>query len=276
MIRSLIKGAVMPETAHAQSSAERWGPLWGARADDWSTSEEQHVPGYEAALEHIGSLRGQRVLDIGCGAGVFLRLVADRGAEPVGIDASESLIGLARKRIPEGDLQVGDMESLPYDDDGFDLATGFTSFFFANDMVAALREARRVAKPGAPVVIQVWGAHERCSLEAMKEIARSFFPPRPPDAPADPDFGQPGVLEELATQAGLTPGATFVKSWAYTYPDGETLSRALIAPAGLALLVGPERENEVKAAIVNGLGEFRLPDGSYRLENEYRYLIARA
>jgi hypothetical protein len=34
--------------------------------------------------------------------------------------------------------------------------TGFNSFFFANDMVAALREAGRVAKPGAPVVIQVW------------------------------------------------------------------------------------------------------------------------
>jgi hypothetical protein len=46
--------------------------------------------------------------------------------------------------------------------------TGFNSFFFAADMVAALREARRVAKPGAPVVIQVWGWPERCDIEAMK------------------------------------------------------------------------------------------------------------
>jgi hypothetical protein len=46
------------------------------------------------------------------------------------------------------------------------------SFFFANDVVAAMREAGRVAKPGAPVVIQAWGAHERCDLEAMKQIAR--------------------------------------------------------------------------------------------------------
>src|SRR5262245_57503508 len=130
MIRSLTKGAAMPETAHARSSAERWGPLWGARPDDWAISEEQHVPGYEAALERIGSVQGQRVLDIGCGAGVFLRLVADRGAEPTGIDASESLIGLARERVPEGEVQVADMESLPYDDDAFDLVTGFTSFFF--------------------------------------------------------------------------------------------------------------------------------------------------
>jgi SAM-dependent methyltransferase len=64
------------------------------------------------------------------------------------------------------------MEDLPYDDDTFDLVTGFNSFFFANDMIAALREAGRVAKPRAPVVVQVWCAHERCDLEAMKRIAR--------------------------------------------------------------------------------------------------------
>ena len=123
-----------------------------------------------------------------------------------GIDASEALIELARARLPDADLRVGEMEELPYDDDTFDLVTGFNSFFFANDMVAALREAGRVAKPGAPVVIQVWGAHERCDLEAMKEIARPFLPPRPPDAPPDPDLSEPGALEALATQAGLDAG----------------------------------------------------------------------
>jgi SAM-dependent methyltransferase len=219
---------------------------------------------------------GQRVLDVGCGTGVFLRLVADRGAEPHGIDASESLIELVRRRLPDADVRLGDMESLPYEDDCFDLVTGFTSFFFANDMVAALREARRVARPGAPVVIQVWGAHERCDLEAMKEIARPFMPPRPPDAPPDPDFSQPGTLETLVREAGLTPQETFVTTWAYAYPDEETLGRALLAPAGIALLVGPELEEETKAAIVDRFKRFRTPDGGYRLSNEYRYLVARA
>ena len=216
------------------------------------------------------------MLDIGCGVGVFLSLVAERGAEPYGIDASESLIELARRRLPGADLRIGDMESLPYDDDGFDLVTGFTSFFFANDMVAALREAGRVAKPGAPVVIQVWGAHERSSLEAMKMIARPFLPPRPPDAPPDPDFSQPGALEAVTVEAGLTPVDAFESSWAYSYPDDETLARALVAPAGLAVLVGPEREQAIKDAIVEGLSPYRREDGSYRLENEYRYLMSRA
>lgn len=266
----------MTSAMQASSSAERWGPLWGARPDDWATSEEQHMPGYEAALERVSLEPGQQVLDIGCGTGVFLGLVATRGAEPHGIDASESLIAFARRRLPEADLRVGDMESLPFGEDTFDLVTGFTSFFFANDMTGALREAGRVAKPGAPVVVQVWGAHERCSLEAMKQIARPYMPPRPPDAPPDPDLSQAGMLESLASAAGLMPEQTFVSGWAYTYPDAETLGRALLAPVGLALLVGPDREDEAKQAIVDGLAEYRLPDGSYRLENEYRYLIARA
>ena len=110
----------------------------------------------------------------------------------------------------------------------------------------------------------------------MKEIVRPFFPPRPPDAPPDPDLSQPGLLEELVTQAGLTPENTFDTSWAYVFPDGETLGRALLAPAGVAVLVGPDKEAEVRDAIVQGLSEYRTTDGSYVLENEYRCLIARA
>jgi SAM-dependent methyltransferase len=256
-------------------SAERWGPLWGARPDDWALTEDQHVVGYEEALRHVTLNPGDRVLDIGCGAGTFLRLVAGRDAEPYGIDASEALIALARERVPEAALRVGDMEDLPYENGTFDLVTGFTSFFFANDMVAALREAARVAKPRAFVVIQVWGAHERSDLEAMKEIARPFLPPRPPDAPPDPDLSKPGTLEALAVEAGLSPVESFDASWAYEYPDSDTLARALVAPAGLALLAG-DREPEVKRAIVEGLAPFRTAEGGYRLENEYHYLVANA
>jgi SAM-dependent methyltransferase len=257
-------------------SASRWGPLWGARPEDWATSEDQQVPSYEVALSRVSLEPGQRVLDVGCGAGTFLGLVAARGAEPFGIDASEALVELARSRVPQADLRVGEMEDLPYDDDTFDLVTGFNSFFFANDMIAALREAGRVARPGCPVVIQVWGAHERCDLEAMKTVARPFLPPRPPDAPPDPDLSQPGALDALARQAGLTPQDVFDTSWAYEYADEESLARALVAPAGLALLVGPDREEEIKAAIVEGLASHRTADGAYRLENEYHFLIARA
>ena len=260
----------------SSGSASRWGRLWGARPADWALSEDRQLPSYEAALERTGLEAGWRVLDVGCGAGAFLRLVAERGGEPYGVDASEALIAFARTRLPHADLRVGEMEDLPWGDNTFDLVTGFNSFFFANDMVAALREAGRVAKPGAPLVIQVWGAHERCDLEAMKQVARPFLPPRPPDAPPDPDLSAPGALHALADQAGLSTEAEFDVTWPYEYPDEETLGRALVAVAGLATLAGPEHEQELKSAIVDGLAPYRGADGSYRLSNEYHYLIARA
>ena len=257
-------------------SAARWGPLWGARPDDWAYSEEQQVPTYEAALERVEVEPGHQVLDIGCGAGVFLGLVAARGAKAFGLDASEALIGTARARVPAADLRVGDMEALPYADDSFDLVTGFNSFFFANDIVAALREAGRVAKPGAPVVIQVWGPHAGNDLEATKAIVRPFMPPRPADAPPEPDYAEPGVLEDIATRAGLKPERTFDSTWSFEFPDEDAVGRALVAPAGIAVLVGPEREAKVKDAIIRGLAAYRTRDGGYRLQNTFHSLIARA
>jgi SAM-dependent methyltransferase len=264
------------DTAKLRGSAERWGPLWGARPADWALSEDQQTPTYETALERVRLEPGQLVLDIGCGVGAFLRLVSERGARPFGLDASAALIDLARERLPDADLRVGDMEALPYEDDSFDLVTGFNSFFFANDIRDALREAGRVARPGAPIVIQVWGRHEHNDLEAMKEIARPFLPPRPAESPVEPDYSQPGVLEDIAAQAGLTPEQTFDTNWAFEFIDDKTMTRALIAPAGLAMLVGPEREPDFRRALIDGLAQYRNADGDYRLQNEHHYLIARA
>jgi SAM-dependent methyltransferase len=154
------------------------------------------------------------------------------------------------------------MEALPYENDTFDLVTGFNSFFFANDIVAALREAGRVAKPGALIVIQIWGPHGRNDLEAMKQIIMPFMPPRPTEATPEPDYSKPGVLEDLARQAGLTPEAAFDASWAFVYRDANALGRAMVAVAGIAVLVGPTREQEVKDAIARGLEVRRTPDGA--------------
>ena len=181
----------MPTTdtqAATTGSAERWGPLWGTRPADWALSEEQQTPTYEATLERVDLKAGQAVLEIGCGAGSFLRLVTERGARAFGLDASEALIEFAQARLPEADLRVGEMEALPYEDDSFDLVCGFNPFFFANDIIAAIREAGRIAMPGAAVVIQVWGPHERNDMEAVKEMLRPYMPPRPADVPAEPDY----------------------------------------------------------------------------------------
>jgi SAM-dependent methyltransferase len=266
----------MVATTAATGSAERWGPLWGAQPENWAANEEQQLPTYDEAIDRARLEAGQHVLEVGCGSGVFLRAAANRGASVVGVDASDSLIELARARVPEAELRVADMQFLPFEDDSFDLVAGFNAFFFAADMTAALREAARVAKPGAPVVIQVWGHPDRCDLTAMKRAAASLAPPPASAAPSSPALWEPGVLEGIATEAGLTPGSAFDISWAYEFPDEETLARAMLAPGIVVDLIRAVGEEPVRAAIVEALAPYRTPEGGYRLENEWHTLIASA
>jgi len=185
----------------AMSSAEMWGRLWGAKADDWAVVEEMQLPTYEAAIKRLGIGSDQRVLDIGCGTGVFLHAAAERGARVVGFDAAEGLLSVARERVPQADLHCGDMERLPFGDGGFDVVTGFSSFFFADDMQRALTEAARVTKPGGIVLVQVFGRPEHCTLEVMK---RAILPLLALDGD-EPPYWRFDLLEETARGAGLTP-----------------------------------------------------------------------
>jgi SAM-dependent methyltransferase len=244
-------------------------------ATEWAATEEQQLRTYEEAISRLAIGTGQRVLEVGCGSGVFLRAAADRGADVAGLDASAALIELARIRVPEADLRVGDLQFLPYPDDSFDIVAGFNSFFFADDMVAALREAGRVARPGGSVLIQVWGRHEACDLDVIKPIVRPFFPGYDPDAPPPPALADPGVLEGIASAADLTPIETFDISWAFAYRGDDDLARSLLSAAGVGHAAGA-REPEVRAALLEALAPFKTADGGYRLENEWHTLVATA
>jgi SAM-dependent methyltransferase len=256
------------------ASARLWGELWGDRPRDWAGTEEQQHPVYAAALEHMELRAGDRVLDVGCGTGVFLRMCADRGAEVAGLDASEPLLAVARGRVPEADLRHGDMMALPFADDTFDLVTGFTSFFFADDMVAALREAGRVARPGGPVVIEVFGAPERCELELVKHAVAPFRP-RGEDG-EEVRYWRPGMVGEIAAAAGLTVARAFTCAMAYEYPDEERFLAAMLSAGGAAAVAGREREPELRAALVAAMAGCRRPDGSYRVGNDWEVVVAHA
>src|ERR1700730_1307663 len=110
-------------TSHAQTgTAVDQGRLWRVRTDDWAAIQERQVaPAFEDALDALAIAAGVRLLDVGCGAGMFLRLAADRGADVSGLDASEGMLAHARRRVPGAALVTGELEDLPYDDGGFDV-----------------------------------------------------------------------------------------------------------------------------------------------------------
>ena len=130
------------------------------------------------------------------------------------------------------------------------------------------RRDRRDPGLGRARTLRARGDEAGRSAVPAATTSRRTTRPRPLRARSTSRPSQPGP--------SLTPESEFDASWAFEYPDAETLGRALVAVAGLAILAGPEREHELRTAIVDGLAAYRRPGGSYRLENEYHYLIARA
>lgn len=271
------------DTAATESAAKLQGDLWGERARDWADVMEGWdgwgVALYRHVLERVPVSGETRLLDVGCGAGRFCRTAADRGADVAGIDASGPLVAIARERIPEADLRVGDMERLPWADDSFDVVTGFNSFFIAGDIVAALREARRVARPGALVAMTVFGRPDRCESTTVFSSLARFAPPRPrddeqPDAEPSRPLNEEGALEALAAEAGLAPSEAAYVNVVETYPDRETMVRGYFAAAPFVRAARAAGDDAVRAALGDALAPLEQPDGRYRLEDELRYLIA--
>ena len=264
-----------PAATIMSMSARHWGALWSKRPRAWALNEQQHAPVYEQTLRQVGLERGDRVLDLGCATGVFLQMCADREAIVAGVDASAGLLALARARVGGADLRVADLQTLPYADDSFDLVTGFRSFFFADDVVAALREARRVARPDAHVVIQVFGRPEHCDLEAVKDAAAQIGAAPPSDERERAQWRP--IVEELARRAGLAVEHSFEITSTSTYADDAAVLDAMLAAVpGMAAIAGPEKEPELHVAILRALAHRRRPEGSYRILNRWHTVIARA
>ncbi|HWM10001.1 MAG TPA: class I SAM-dependent methyltransferase [Solirubrobacteraceae bacterium] len=253
----------------AETTAGTEGPDWSAKAPVWiELWAHLSDPARAAVADATGIGTGTRVLDVGCGSGEFCALAAGRGAAASGIDAAEGMIEHARLRLPDADLRVGPMEALPWADESFDVVCGFNSFQFAADVAGALREAGRVTRPGGLVSICNWASFREL-FELFDVLREELAPDDDASDPGRPRVGEPGVVERLAAEAGLEPGAPREVDVPYEAPDQDTLVRAVMMEAAGA----PE---DAVRAIVDRAGErFRRPDGSYRFENRFRYVIAR-
>ncbi|HWI09344.1 MAG TPA: class I SAM-dependent methyltransferase [Solirubrobacteraceae bacterium] len=254
--------------------------LWSEHARDWADVMEGWngwgIALYRHVLERVEVASGTRVLDVGCGAGRFCRIAADRGARVAGIDATAAFVDIARERVRDGDFRIGDMQRLPWPDDRFDVVTGFNSFFIAPDMVAALREAGRVARPGASVATTVFGRPEKCQSTAMFRVLGRFSPERASTDDDGPSLHEEGVLEEIAARAGLRPADAGYLEFVEEYPDLETMLRGVLAAPPFVRAARTAGRDAVAEAVAQAMAPLRGADGRYRVHEEARYLIALA
>jgi len=100
---------------------------------------------------------GERLLDVGCGVGAVLGVIGRRfpGLQLAGIDIEPRQIDAARAHLPTvgTDLRVGDARALPWPDGSFDHAYMMWFLEHLRDPLPALRQVRRVLRPGGSVTI---------------------------------------------------------------------------------------------------------------------------
>lgn len=166
------------------------------RGDEWTWLSE-HVP----QTDVDGTARPS-VLDIGCGNGALLAELSDRIAAGRGVDISEQMIGLARRRAQERELghlafQTVDGPKLPFEDASFDVVTSFLSFRYL-DWDPILGEVVRVLKPGGRLLI-VDMVTKGLELDEVPEFLASKWRVRQ-TARAFPDFR--ANLERLIEHPG--------------------------------------------------------------------------
>jgi ubiquinone/menaquinone biosynthesis C-methylase UbiE len=106
------------------------------------------------ALDLAGLKGHERVLDVGCGNGLYLAALAVRGhaGAIAAMDLSPGMLAAARPRNPKAALLRGDAQHLPFPDDAFDASLAMHMLYHVPDRALAIREVRRVTKPGGVVL----------------------------------------------------------------------------------------------------------------------------
>src|SRR5215470_17081363 len=175
---------------------------WGRQAAAFAyLIENQHWREYQHLLDQTGVAPGCRYLDIACGSGLAVRLACERGATVSGLDASRGLTAIAAARSPEATIKVGDMVQLPFDTASFDVATSFRGIW--GNGLEALREARRVVRPGGKVGLSFWGNQRRMEAYPLFAVLGQTSETELDNTRTMVNIGRPDIAEQLMTDAGL-------------------------------------------------------------------------
>lgn len=209
------RGAARVLAERAREASEKFR----ATGADWDEMRALDLPAeaVEAALLALlppGDLG--RALDIGTGTGRLLELLAPRIGLGLGIDASRTMLALARVRLADPAYQhlavrLADMYALPLRDASFNLVLLQMVLHYAEDPAAAMAEARRALAPGGTLLVVELAPHDRADLrDRMGHRVPGFS-----DAAMGALLAQAGLIQ---TAQRDVPACLPVRIWAATAP----------------------------------------------------------
>jgi SAM-dependent methyltransferase len=158
---------------------EREYELQTHRAEDrhWWYQGRRSV--LERAIARLGLPAGASILDAGCGSGRNMVDLARHGTV-TGVELSEASVEVARERHA-GEVLEGSVMDMPFDDGAFDLTVSLDVIEHLEDDVGALRELRRVTKPGGALLVTVpayqwlWSGHDEINHHHRRYNRRTLL-----------------------------------------------------------------------------------------------------
>lgn len=208
-------------------------PIGTAARSPADVYDEQFVPALfrqwgPVLCDAAGVAAGQRVLDVACGTGALTVSVANRvrpGGAAVGLDANPQMLAVARRKHAAIEWHEGHAESLPFSDMSFDAVVSQFGLMFFDDRVAALREMRRVLRPGGRLAVAVCDAVEHSpGYASLAALLDRLFGRRVGDAFRAPFvLGDADALHALCARAGLTEASIVQRRGTVRFASIDTL-----------------------------------------------------
>jgi len=246
--------------------------LWSSNPRAWAETAEGRIrPLYEHVIERLRQLPGTRLLDAGCGSGLFTELAAHSGADVVGLDAAHGLIEYARHRRPAARYVVDDFEHMPFADGAFDVVTAFNSVLYAADPRRALAEIARVTATLGRAVVTVGAGPEQAQIAGM------INPLAPREEVPDPsmlDLTDDNASRDALLDAGFASVATDDVAFDVDFASADDAVAAQLPAGPVAAAIRHSGRAAVEAALRSFFAPRARADGTVRMGVVFRCYLA--